>query len=379
MVFDSPNLKFKSVQYANNTDKLHLGDEVIKLTATKDGSGYDVSEDQILIKVHSAALNPVDLILYNSAHPFLSYIFGKDYIYGIGRDYSGTVVSVGEKVEKKLEFKVGDKVCGMYSHAFGKGTIGDYIIIDPFTLDLAICLQPKTLDLNTAASWPLVFGTASIMISKKSTPGPLDGRSKILVIGASTSVGRYVIQLAKNVYGVNDIVGVCSPRSEPIVKKLGVSVTVDYTNKEKGIYYPIEDYVVNGGSKFDMIFDCCGNSDLFVKNRIENVLKTNGDYVTVSGDVKYDYGTINIAQSLCNNLKLGGRLIFNALGLLPYNFHFAKCMPGAWIDVGKESLENGKIKADVDGVYQLQDFDKAFERLKSNRAQGKIVIEVNKD
>lgn len=373
-MFSSPTLTFKALQYRSNRNEIAPGEAAVALTPA--GGAFDVGPHQVLVKVHLAALNPVDIVLYNSAHPLLARVFGAQ---TPGRDYSGTVVSIGAAAAKKTDFKNGDHVCGMYMHPFGAGTLGEYILVDPL-VDKAIALAPSNVSMEAALLWPLVYGTAYGMIHSRSPrKAPLDRHARVLVIGASTAVGRYLVQMLRHDHDVVDIVGVCLALSEATVKELGVKHVVDYTRFPLGIYAPVEDYVINSGGKFDMIFDCCGNTDFFVHNRIEHVIKTLGDYVTICGDVKYKYSEVNFVNSVWANLYAIGRFLWSALGRLPYTYCFFGTSPaGGWIEHGRQRIESGALKLQVDSVYEFEDYRKAFERLTSNRARGKVVIKVER-
>ncbi|CAH2350667.1 protein Yim1p [[Candida] railenensis] len=374
MTLTSPNLTFKSLSYSSNREKISIGEDTIQLVANKDGT-YDVPEKKILVRVHSAALNPVDMILYNSAHPILSYFFGKQ---GIGRDYSGTIEKIGAVAGKKFDFKVGDEVCGLYRHPFGKGTCSEYILIDP-AVDKAIGLKPKNLTMEEASSWPLVYGTAESMLGVRTAKNKpkFNKESKVLIIGASTSVGRYLLQICSKKYHMRDIVAVCSPKSEQAVRELGATSIIDYTKLSKdqgGIYPPAQELAVSG--KFDMILDCVGNSDFLDDTRMDHTLKSNGDYVTICGDDKNEYGSNSMLNSM-KNLDPLFRMIRKFFGWLPYSYQLVFTEPEKeWIDSGIEGFEDGSLQVQIDSVYEFIDYEKAIERLNSNRATGKVVIKI---
>jgi NADPH:quinone reductase-like Zn-dependent oxidoreductase len=107
----------------------------------KKSNDYWVADNKILIKVHAASLNPIDLILYNSAYPALKWWFGEQ---GIGRDYSGVIADIGERAATQTGLKVGNEVAGLYAHPFGKGTVSQYIEIDP-NVDKSILKKPESL------------------------------------------------------------------------------------------------------------------------------------------------------------------------------------------------------------------------------------------
>lgn len=97
MDFKTDQLNYKAVTYSSNAEPMTITEQSIPLVKQTDGS-YNLPPNKILVKVHSAALNPVDLILYKSASKVLSYYNSQQ---GVGRDYSGTIVAIGEVAAKK--------------------------------------------------------------------------------------------------------------------------------------------------------------------------------------------------------------------------------------------------------------------------------------
>ena len=263
MTFTSETLTYKAYTYSSKNDPIHVTNQHILLV--KKGDEYTVPSNKILVKVDSAALNPVDLMLYNSAiFPFTLMNSNQ----GIGRDYSGVVEAIGSGDD--LGLKVGDKVCGLYLHPLGKGTVAEYILLDGKT-DVAVNVIPSNLSITEASSWPLVYGTAFAMHD-----GVAVKDKKVLVLGTATSVGRYVVSLAKK-YGAKEIVTTNSERSLDLVAALGSTSQIDYT-KHKSILTPVLESVKDSGS-FDAVFDCCGG-ERFVST-------SKGGYFS-KGDVYFD-------------------------------------------------------------------------------------------
>lgn len=334
----------------------------------KKAGGFGVPSKNILVKVHSAALNPVDLVLYNSSYYPFQFAFGEQ---GIGRDYSGVIVDIGEEAASKTGLKAGDEVVGLYQHPFGKGSVAEYILLDSTAAaDSAITLKPKNLNFNEAASFPLVYGTADNVTLGHDLKG-----KKILVIGGSTSVGKYVIQLG-NLKGAKTIVTVNSSRSNELVTKLGSTNQIDYT-QHKSILEPVLKSVKDSGA-YDYIYDAKGNSDLFP--HISNILKpksTGAAYVSVVGDAKFDYGSAHILGSFLSNVYAGIRTLKSVLGL-GFNYKFVLLVPSKrWIDEAKSLFESGKLEVAIDSVHKFENFQDAVDRIRLNKASGKVVVQIS--
>lgn len=358
-------LSYKAATYASNATPIALHDYQLTLAKQPDGS-FGIGGNKILVKVHSTSLNPVDVLLYTVAPAFLSR-FTKHQ--GIGRDYLGTVVSIGPDAAKKTGLAVGDEVSGMYTHPFGPGTISEYITLDlDQKTDVSITKKPANLSLEEAAAWPLVYGTAHEILQKaQSVAG-----KRVLVLGAGTSVGRLVVQLAY-LDGAAEVVTTNSASSADVVREFGVSTYIDYT-KHKSILQPTLEIVKEAGT-FDLIVDTVGNGDLI--SNLGHILAKGGDYVTIVGDSKYDYDHISLFTVIWNSVKLAPRFVGNFLGTNGYNYIFVMTKPGAkWPLKGKHLIEENKISVAIDGVYPLEELDEAFNKVRSSKARGKVVVRV---
>mmetsp|Transcript_5664 Transcript_5664/g.6701 ORF Transcript_5664/g.6701 Transcript_5664/m.6701 type:complete len:372 (+) Transcript_5664:1112-2227(+) len=369
MEFKTDQLTYKAVTYSSNADPMAIKEQSIQLVKQGDGS-YNLPSNNILVKVHSAALNPVDLVLYNSSYRLLSYYNSNQ---GIGRDYSGTIEAIGEVAAKKTDFRVGDKVCGLYRHVFGKGTVSEYILLDATSVnDSAVVPIPKNLSMNEAAAWPLVLGTALTMTQGRIKP---NSNAKVLVLGGSTAVGRFCIQLCKNYFKAGEIIATCSSSSAPIVREMGADDTIDYTR-----YRSLEGPVVQaaGSGKFDIILDCCGNSDLF--SSMSKILKPKSEgsyYVTIAGDSKYRYSDVTLFSILIPTLLAIFRMIFSLIGFNSYNFAFAAVKPEKeWAETGRKLIEGDKVKVSIDSIHPIENFYDAIKKLESQRANGKLVVQI---
>lgn len=361
--------QFKAVKYTSANSPLAIKTDKVDVTEKSDGT-FEVASDKVFVKIKASALNPVDLVL-KSMVPFFKASSEK----GFSIDYSGEVVGIGKEAAEKTELKVGDKVCGMNHDPYGKGTLAEYVLVDPFVASGAsIHKYPESLNLAEAAAYPLVLGTAIQFFD--SVPEQ-NQKKRVLILGAGTSVGKYMVQLAKNVYNVPEISFTCSPSSQELIKKLGGNTWIDYT-KQKSIAGPVKEIAKTHG-KFDVIFDCAGNSDLFPV--IEDVLvgrKDFGTYYTISGDYKYTFGGNSFLTILWHNLLVPVRALRSKFGLLDYIYAFIMLDPaGPWPKEAKQYIEEGKVSIKIDKEYDFADFEEAVRRIASNKANGKVVIHIN--
>lgn len=367
------SFNFRAVRYKNKNTPLAIKSASLPVKQNNAGD-LEVQTNRILVKVKAAALNPVDLLLKSAAYPAMS--FGEK---GFASDYSGDVVAIGSSAAAKTNLQVGDRVCGINQVPFGDGTLAEFTLVNPFKKSGASIRKiPGKLSYEQAAAYPLVFGTAESLFefckhqkNGKST----NSFNKVLILGAGTSVGRYTVQLAKQVYGSEHIVVTCSGKTEAIARQYGATEVIDYT-KNKNILNPVLESVKTTG-KFDAILDCCGNSDLFPN--IGDIIKTRSEsatYVTLVGDAKADYSK-GLLSTVLKNFNAGFRSVKSVLGFLPYYYGFITVNGShSWPDHLVEYLEENDIDVAIDSVYTFEDFQKAADRLESNRAVGKVVITI---
>ncbi|XP_057810982.1 2-methylene-furan-3-one reductase-like [Salvia miltiorrhiza] len=291
------------------------GVEVLQLES--DVAAPEIKDDQVLIKVVAAALNPVDykrrLGLFKATDSPLPIV--------PGFDVAGVVVRVGSEVRN---LKEGDEVYGdIIEKAFEDpkqmGSLAEFTAAE----EKLLALKPKNLDFVEAASLPLALETAYEGLERA---GFSEGKS-ILVLGGAGGVGSLVIQLAKHVFGASMIAATASTSKLDLVKSFGADLAIDYTKQN------FEDL----DTKFDLVYDAVGERDRAVK-----VLKEGGSVV----------------------------------GIDPKDPTFVLTSSGDFLKRIAPYLESGKVKAVLDpkGPFPFNKVKEAFSYLETNRAIGKVVV-----
>lgn len=172
-----------------------------------------------------------------------------------GSELAGEVEAVGEAVSK---FSPGDQVFGTTGLS-GAGSYAEYVCLPE---ESALALKPSNLSFEEAAAVPVGSFTALYYLRQAEIqPG-----QKVLVYGASGSVGTYAVQLARH-YGAQ-VAGVCSTKNLELVRSLGASHVIDYT---KGDF-------VAGGENYAVIFDAVGKTSL---EACRKALAPEGTFLTV--------------------------------------------------------------------------------------------------
>ena len=274
---------------------------------------------EILVKVHATSISVGDIRMRSLDVPpafwlpariTLGFTKPKHPIYGM--ELSGEVVAVGKDVTR---FKVGDQVFAS-TLAQNFGAHAEYKCLPEDGLVLS---KPRNMSYKEAAAVPIGGPTALRLLRK----GKVQRGQKVLIYGASGSVGTYAVQIAKS-FGA-DVTAVCSTTNLAMVKSLGADRVIDYTQ---------EDFSA-GGAQYDAIFDAVGKCS---KAQAAKALVSGGAFVTIA--------SLNTKQSL-------EELTF---------VH--------------DLIEAGKIRAVIDRCYPLEQVPEAHRYVGMGRKAGNVVIQI---
>jgi NADPH:quinone reductase-like Zn-dependent oxidoreductase len=300
-------------------------------------------DDQLLIKVHAAALNPLDWHFVRGTPYVMRMQTGlrKPKVVQLGVDFAGTVEAVGKNV---TQFKAGDDVFGGRTGAFAQ-----YLCV---RADRAVVKKPANLTFAQAAAVPIAAVTALQGLRDK---GQVQPGQRVLINGASGGVGTFAVQLAKTLGA--DVTGVCSTRNLDLVRSLGADRVIDYTQ---------EDFTKSGLS-YDLILDNVGNRSL---SEFRRVLTPKGKYVMIGGGGPGDGKWIGAL----------GRPVL-ALAQSPF---IGQDMGMMLAELNKKDLtllgelmQAGKVTPVIDRHYSLGEVPAAIRYLEEGHARGKVVIDVD--
>ena len=302
------------------------------------------SDNQVLVKVRAASVNPLDLTIRGLwlLRPLSGLRKPKDTRVGV--DYAGTVEAVGKNV---TQFKRGDEVFG------GKnGAIAEYICV---LADRAVVLKPANMTFEQAASVPVAAITALQGLRDK---GKIQPGQKVLINGASGGVGTFAVQIAKS-FGT-EVTGVCSTRNVDLVRSIGADHVIDYTK---------EDFTKTD-QRYDLIFDLVGNHSFSERRRI---LNPNGICVMagVGGAGWHD----GMGMRLAGELNAYVRSRFVSEKFIAYIAQFNKKDMMVLADL----MQSGKVTPVIDRRYKFSEVAAALRYLETGHARGKVVITVAQD
>jgi len=309
----------------------------------------DATENQIVIKMKAASINPVDWKIINGdLKPVLSLPFPLF----LGSDGSGVVDKVGDNVTK---FKVGDEVY-FRSEISKMGTYAEYFSIDE---NLA-AIKPKNMSFVEAASIPLV-GLTSYQALK--TLAKIKEKNKVFIHAGAGGVGTFAVQFAK--YCGAQVATTASEKRFDLLNELGADEIIDY--KQSQFENDLHDY--------DIVFDTLGGA---YESKSYQILKKEGVLVSIIG--------IPDAAALS---KLNANAMIKFVSFIAHkiksfkikkaqiNYKYLFMSPsGEQLSEITDIIEAGKIKAVIDSVYKLEELKAAFEKSRKGHSVGKIIIEI---
>jgi len=299
----------------------------------------DLPKDATLVRVSHASLNPVDFKV-----PELPVVGRLVFAKGVpGLDFSGTVV------ESTLShLKPGEPVFGSLAPP-NFSTMGEYIVATKEgCVPIPDGVQPKD-----AAT----LGIAGLTAYQTVVPFIKSG-SKVFINGGSGGVGTFQIQIAK-ILGCHVTV-TCSGPNVELCKSLGADEVIDYRTEN------VVQALTRKGQQYDLIVDNVFNgAEIYWSSH--KYLKPEGRYVTIAGNAEF---------SVIKNM-LSIMLWPSALGGGQRKFQFVTCAANAvqYAELAKW-LAEGKLKTVIEKEYELEQAGEAYERLKSGRTRGKLVVKV---
>jgi NADPH:quinone reductase-like Zn-dependent oxidoreductase len=296
-------------------------------------------DNEVLIKVHATTVTAADFRSRSFTVPAAFWLparitlgFTKPKRPILGVELAGEIEAVGRDVRR---FKQGDPVFAAALLSYG--AYAEYKCLPE---DAAIAIKPSNLTYEEAAALPIGARTALHYLRKAN----LQKGQKVLVYGASGSVGSYAVQLAK--YFGAEVTGVCSTANVELVKSLGAGRVIDYT---------AEDFSAQG-EVYEVIFEAVDKSSF---SACMQALKKDGIYLNVTRPLP---GLQMLWTKITTNKKL-------MLGENP---------PERAEDLTflRELVEAGKLKPVIDRSYRLEQIVEAHRYVDQGHKRGNVVVTV---
>jgi 2-desacetyl-2-hydroxyethyl bacteriochlorophyllide A dehydrogenase len=291
-------------------------------------------DNEVLIRIHAATVTSGDVRIRSSTYATWFWLPAR-IMFGLirprktipGNELAGEIEAVGKDITR---FKVGDQVYGIiWDVSFG-GANAEYICLP----ENEVALKPANMTYEEAAAAPIGGLTALVLLRK----GKIQSGQKVLIVGASGSVGTFAVQLAK--YFGAEVTGVCSTTNIEMVKSLGADKVIDYTK---------EDFT-KSGQTYDIIFDTVIKTSF---SRCKSSLKQRGVYVTVDWP---------LLQALWTSMVGSKKVIFGIASQIEDLIFL------------KELIEAGKLRVVIDRRYPLEQTAEAHRYVETGRKKGNVVI-----
>lgn len=299
-------------------------------------------DKEVLIKVHATTVSTGDCNMRNftfvtkSMLPIAKLMFGigkpwKERI--LGTELAGEIVGGGKDVSR---FKSGDQVFG--STGMAGGGHAQYVCLHE---NAALAIKPDSLNWEDSVAIPFGANTALHYLRDL---GRIQDGHKVLIIGASGSIGSAGVQLAK--YFGATVTAVCSGANLELVKSLGADKVIDYTR---------EDFTKNAETH-DLIFDVAGATTF---DRCKHLLEPQGIFLSCV------MGLPDVARSLWTSI-IGGKKMRGGVAINnPERMAFIA-----------ELAADGKLKPVIDSSYPLEQIAQAFKHVERGHKKGNVVITV---
>jgi len=341
-------------------------------------SGLDLAQEKlipcitspkdVLIKIHAASVNPIDVQmaagygrnLINLYKTIVNQEIGSsEFPLTLGRDFSGVIVDVGSQVK---HLQVGDEVWGAID-AKRQGTHAEFCLAS----EKEISMKPKSISHVEAAALPFVAATTfASLVSLGGLSEKIARKKRILIYAGSGGIGSFAIQLMK-AWGA-EVTTTCPQDAIPLMQELGADRVLDYRSPTF-----VEDLTNMAG--FDVILDTIGGgtSDMAIP-----LLKpfVGAKYLDLAWDLISDTDAHGVPVGVFKTALGLGDKVFRA-ARLGAGYSWAVFLPSEKAMMTTARLvDRGVIKPVIDSVVPMANVVEAYDKISAKKTRGKVVIDI---
>lgn len=330
------------------------------------------SPSEVMIKVHAASLNPLDIsmrggygakLLKLRRDPMSVMDTDSEFPLILGRDVSGVVVDCGSEVTHVVP---GDEVWAAVP-PWKQGSLAEFVTLTEYE----VSHKPKFLSHTEAASIPYVASTAlSALVNAGGLCRDSSSNKRVLITGGSGGVGTFSIQLLK-AWGAHVTV-TCSQNAEGLVRGLGADEVVDYTAGDAPEQLEMME-------KFDVILDNVGGeTDRWAMGLLKPW--SGAKYVTLLTPLLLNTDSMGLLDGMCQaGFSLHSKITQNILSSGVF-YRWAFYAPdGPALDEVSRLVDAGKILPVVEAQFPFTQVPQAFQKLEQGHARGKTVVRVSEE
>jgi NADPH:quinone reductase-like Zn-dependent oxidoreductase len=293
-------------------------------------------DDEVLVRIRATTVTAAEADMRRGrplwGRVVLGFLRPRRRMRTLGTELAGTVASLGKNVTR---FRVGDEVFGFAG--FSIGANAEYLRLGERA---SICIKPTNASFQEAAA--AVDGASTALFFLRDKAGIRTG-DRVLIIGASGSIGSFAVQLARH-FGT-DVTGVCSTKNVEFVESLGAQRVIDYTR---------EDFT-RASAAYDIVFDTAGKSSFAV---CRGTLAPGGRYVATTG-------LSNYLLAMWTRVGRGKRVVTGM------SIDKSEALPFL-----RSLIEAGQLRIVIDRVYPIDEIVEAHRYVDTGRKRGNVVIQV---
>lgn len=281
------------------------------------------NENQVLIQVKAASVNPLDIKLRSG---IMQQIRPISLPFVPGADVAGIVVATGEKV---TQFKTGDQVIAVTR----EGGYAEYAIAN----ESNVAIKPTNASFEEATSLVVNIGTAQSALFNE---GQLAKDQKVLIQGAAGATGATMVQMAKNAGAY--VIATASGQGIALVKSLGADEVIDYKSQDVSLL----------ANNIDMVVDCAGGES---QHKLFEVLKPGGKLFSI---------VTQPSAALADKYQVDARFISSNIS-------------AGSLAAGLALVVEGKLRPIVAKTFLLNEAAQAQDFVSAGGVNGKVVLVVS--